>query len=256
MITGIIQLYYFCLKQKTIIKMRITVLIVLAILFVSCAHDVDDKGGIKGNGSIIKENRPTSRKFDTVIASENLRVFITQSDKFSIVIEADENIINFIGTDINGGKLLIHTRRNIGRATKKVYVSLPNISNLISSTGSILQTKGALKVDSLSIASNTGSFLNAVIYAKKLSVNGKEGSRLSISGEVDKSTIDVSSGSFIDGKKLQTIDCNAMASFGGSVEIMVSKSLIADSNAGGSISYLGEPIVDKTKSLSGRVQKY
>ena len=236
--------------------MRITILLVLAILFASCAHDVDDKGGIKGNGTITKENRRTTGNFDTVIASENLRVYITQSDNFNIVVEADENIINLIGTDINDGKLLIHTHSNIGRATKKIYVSLPNISALVSSTGSILQTQGALKEESLSIASNTGSFLNAEIYAEELSVNGKEGARLSISGEVNKTTIDVSSGSFMDGKKLRTIDCTAMASFGGNVEIEVSKSLIADSNSGGSISYLGEPIVDKTKSLSGIVQKY
>jgi hypothetical protein len=236
--------------------MRIPVILVLTLIFTSCARDVDNKGGIKGNGVIIKENRTSASNFDTVVASENLRVFIIQSDHFNIVVEADENIINLIGTDINDGKLLIHTHRNIGRATKKVYISLPNVSSLISSTGSILQTQGALKVDSLSIVSNTGSFLNAEIYAKEVSINGKEGARFSISGEANETSINVSSGSMIDGKELQTINCSAVASYGGSVEIMVSKSLMADSSTGGTISYLGEPIVDRTKSFSGNVQKY
>ncbi len=226
------------------------------LFLVSCAYDIDYKGGIKGNGIILKENRKVVGDFDTVVASENLKVWVSQADEFSITVEADENIITLIDTNIKDGKLYLQTHENIGRATKKVYVSLPNVSALISSTGSILQTQNIIKGDSLLIDASTGSFLNAKIYVNKVIINGKEGTKLSVSGEAHKTSIDISSGSNMDAKELQTINCLAKVSYGGSVKIKVSKSLIADANTGGNISYIGNPKVDKTKSLSGIVQEY
>ncbi|MEO0473172.1 MAG: DUF2807 domain-containing protein, partial [Bacteroidota bacterium] len=46
----------------------------------------------------------------------------------------DSKLIDLIGTDIKNGKLRIHAIENIGRATKKIYVSLPEVTALESSS--------------------------------------------------------------------------------------------------------------------------
>ncbi|MDB4292538.1 DUF2807 domain-containing protein [Maribacter sp.] len=237
-------------------SLKITIIYGVLLFSMSCAFDIDSKGGEKGNGIIQIENREVIAYFDTVIASEDLHVFVSQGSEFSILVEADENIIHLIKTDISDGKLHLHTDRNIGRATKKLYISLPNIAALISATGSVLQTQNAIKADSLAINAGTGSFLNAEIYADKMSIKSKEGARLRVSGEARNTSIDVSSGSYINAKDLKAIDCSAIARNGGVIEIKVSKSLMANANTGGGIIYLGTPKVDKTKSLSGDVRKY
>lgn len=228
----------------------------LTLFLFSCAFDMDSKGGIKGNGTVLIENRKVSDSFDAVVASENLNVYVTQADDFSIRVEADENIINHIGTDIKDGKLHIHTTENIGRAIKKIHVSLPNISALISTTGSSLQTLGSIQEDSMLLRASAGSIMKAKLIVDQVVFSIKEGAKLTILGAADDVTINVSAGGNIDAEEFQATNCTANASSGGMVKIKVVKSLVADANTGGNILYSGEPDVDDRKSVSGSVQKY
>ena len=242
-----------CIMRK---PLSIIYFLIFSLSLFSCAYDIDSKGGIKGNGIIVKENRNIKSGFNSIISSENLTVYISQANEHKIIVEADENIINLIGTDIENGELKIHTHKNIGRATKKVYIFLPNISALITSKGAILETQNTIKTDSLLIQANTGSFLKAFIDTNQLTVKAEEGSRLNLAGEGYSTNIDVDSGSVINALELQTLTCKVIANHGGEIKVGVSKLLIAEANSGGSISYKGEPKVDKVKSFSGSVQKY
>src|SRR5690606_25558168 len=126
---------------------RITIAFLIALFLSSCGFDINLGPGIKGNGILTKDNREITGNFTAVSASEGLEVYITQADEFKITVEADENVIDLIGTDINNGKLRIHARENIGRATKKVFVSLPEVTELESSSGADLAVKSDLKAD-------------------------------------------------------------------------------------------------------------
>ena len=99
---------------------RITIALILALFLSSCAFDLNFGEGKKGNGTIVEDSRAISEAFTVVSASEGLDVYVTQANEFKIIVEADENILNLIGTDIKNGKLTIHAIENIGRATKKM----------------------------------------------------------------------------------------------------------------------------------------
>ena len=90
---------------------RITIALVLALLLTSCGFDINfgDFGtGEKGNGVVVEETREITEEFTVVSASEGIDVFVTQGSDFDISVEADENIMDLIGTDIKNGKLKIH----------------------------------------------------------------------------------------------------------------------------------------------------
>ncbi len=235
---------------------RLTSLFLILLSLVSCAYDIDTKGGLKGNGSIEVEKRTVASAFEAIVVSEDLTVYVSQGDSLSIRVEADDNIMALIITDINSGELHVHTARNIGRATKKIYVSLPKISGLKSSKGAILQTQNTIKGDSLVLETSTGSILHADLWYKKVQLNSKEGSDLNLAGQAENTNITVSSGSRINAEEFKADNCRAKASYGGRIKLKVSKSLVADANTGGTIIYIGNPEVDKTKSLTGNVQKY
>ena len=96
---------------------RFTIAIILALLSSSCMLDMNFGSGVKGNGDIVEETREVTEDFTAVTASEGLDVFVTQGSDFKIRVEADENVIDLIGTDIRDGKLKVHAIENIGRAT-------------------------------------------------------------------------------------------------------------------------------------------
>lgn len=234
---------------------KTTFLFGIIFLLVSCAFDIDNKGGIKGNGTIQKENRKVTSAFETIVASEDLKVLVSEADEFRIIVEADENIIELIESDIIEKTLHLHTSRNIGRATKRIYVYLPKVFGLRSSKGAVMQTQNRIKGDSLVLEASSGSILKAEFWYKNVMINGKEGSNLKLTGASNNVIIDVSAGSTIDADEFEATKCSIKASYGGNVKIQILTSLSADANTGGTITYIGNPKVDKTKSLTGNVQK-
>jgi len=238
---------------------RIAIGIVLAIFASSCGMDINfgDFGtGVKGNGEVVTENRKVADDFTEISASEGLDVYVTQSKNFKIEVEADANVIDLIGTDIKNGKLRIHAIENIGRATKKVFVSLPEVTALKSSSGAHLNAEETIKSDKLEIDSSSGSILEVKVVAGDIEIDASSGANVAVSGRANMLYVDGSSGANINAKELQSKTCDADASSGSNMSVNVSDRLTADASSGGNITYAGDPTVQKNKSVSGSVRQY
>lgn len=225
----------------------------------SCGFDINigDFGpGKKGNGKVVTEQRKTDGGFKAVSASEGLQVYVTQAENFNIEVEADENIIDLIATDIKDGKLRIHARENIGNATKKIHVSLPQIASLKASSGALLETENTIESSILQIDGSSGALLRIDLTSNTLEIDASSGANLEVSGDTERADIDVSSGGNINAKELRTTNCVADASSGGNVKLHVTKSLRAEASSGGNIAYSGDPTLEQKKSVSGSVHKY
>ena len=235
---------------------RIAIALTLSILLSSCGFDInigDFSSGVKGNGIVKTDTRSVNEEFTAISASEGLEVYVTQADNFSISVEADENVIDLIGTDISNNMLKIHAIKNIGNATKKVYVSLPKISELKSSSGSQLTAENTINSSRLTIDSSSGSIVTVEVNADNLDIDASSGANIRINGTSGNTTIDASSGANLSAKELTTKFCDAEASSGANVSIFVSESLSADASSGGNISYSGKAKLNTKKSVSGSV---
>ena len=235
---------------------RIAIAVFFAIFASSCMMDINFGKGKRGNGEVVEESRTVTEDFTVVSASEGLDVFVTQDRDFKITVEADENIIDLIGTDIRDGKLKIHAIENIGRATKKIYVSLPEISALKSSSGADLIVQNVVEAEKIELDASSGADLQLELSAKEVEADASSGSDIKISGSADMLYADASSGADIRAGNLLVKKCNADASSGADISVNVSESLIADASSGADISYTGEASVQKKKSVSGSVHKY
>lgn len=238
---------------------RIAVAALVALLLSSCGFDVnlgDFVTGKKGNGKEVTETREITEEFTEISVSEGLALYVTQADDFNIEVEADENIIDLIATDIKNGNLRVHARENIGQATKNIYVSLPEVTALKGSSGAQLQGENRIKSDRLEIDGSSGAQLQVELMANSLEIDASSGANLNISGDADRAEVDVSSGGNINATELRTKSCTADASSGGNVKIQVSESLAADASSGGNIGYSGDPKVQEKKSVSGSVHHY
>ncbi|MEH6512927.1 head GIN domain-containing protein [Maribacter arcticus] len=238
---------------------RITIALVLALLLTSCGFDInfgDFGSGEKGNGVVVEETREITEEFTVVSASEGIDVFVTQGSDFDISVEADENIMDLIGTDIKNGKLKIHAIENIGRATKKVYITLPKVSGLHASSGANLTAENMIQSEKLEVDASSGAMLNANVNVSDMEIDASSGANITLSGSAKEVYVDGSSGANIKANDLMTLICNADASSGANVSIHVKDKLTAEASSGGNISYKGEPSVQKNKSVSGSVHKY
>ncbi|MFH6604379.1 head GIN domain-containing protein [Maribacter algicola] len=237
---------------------RIAIGLIMALILSSCGFDINfgDFGtGVRGNGDVVTENREVTDDFTEVHASEGIEVYVTQANDFEISVEADENIIDLIGTDIKNGTLRIHAIENISRATKKVFVSLPDVTALKGTSGSHLITQNTIKSDRLEIDGNSGALLDIEIQANEVDIDASSGANLDIGGSAQMTYVDGSSGANIHAKNLHSENCNAEASSGSNISIEVSERLTANASSGGNISYSGDPNVTTKKSVSGSVHR-
>ena len=234
----------------------IAIAALLALFTSSCAFDINFGEGKRGNGQVVEESRTVSEDFTAVYASEGLDVFVTQGSDFSINVEADENIIDLIGTDIRDGRLKIHAIENIGRATKNVYVTLPNVSALETSSGADLIGQNTITATKIELEASSGSDLEIEVNAAEVVAETSSGADIKVSGRTEVLYADASSGSDIKARGLLAKRCNADASSGADISVNVSESLTADASSGADISYTGDATVQKKKSVSGSVHKY
>jgi len=235
---------------------RIAIAALLALFTSSCAFDISFGEGKRGNGEVVEESRKVNEEFTEVYASEGLDVFVTQGDDFSINVEADENIIDLIGTDIRNGRLKVHAIENIGRATKNVYVSLPRVSGLSTSSGADLIAQNTIRAEKIELDASSGSDLEVEVDAREVSAETSSGADIKVSGRTDFLYANASSGSDIKARGLMAKKCTADASSGADISVNVSESLTADASSGADISYTGDAAVQKKKSVSGSVHKY
>ncbi len=235
---------------------KITLGFLLALFLSSCGFDINIGDGKKGNGTVVEESREIIEEFTAISASEGLDVYVTQASEFGITVEADENIIDLIGTDIKDGELRIHAIQNIGRATKKVYVSLPEITALESSSGADLIGQNSIETDQIKLSASSGSDLKIDLNANEVKADASSGADIKISGETQSLHANASSGSDINARELLAKTGYADASSGADISVNVSESLVADASSGGDVSYTGDASVQKKNAVSGSVHKY
>ncbi len=235
---------------------KIAIAIFFSLFASSCILDANFGAGKRGNGIVVEETRNVKEDFTVVSASEGLDVFVTQGSDYKILVEADENIIDLIGTDVREGRLKIHAIENIGRATKKVYVTLPEVTGLRSSSGADLIAQNIIESERIELDASSGSDLNVELNAQEVSAEASSGADIKVAGQTDYLYADASSGADIRAKGLIAKTCTADASSGSDISVNVTESLVADASSGADISYTGEASVKTKKSASGSVRKY
>ncbi|MGC9343739.1 MAG: GIN domain-containing protein, partial [Bacteroidales bacterium] len=96
-------------------KNLLFVLLFPVLLFTSCVGWMDE--GITGNGNVESEIREVGN-FHGIEAASGLNVFVEFGEMSNdIEVVADENLLEYIITEVDDGMLKIKSRKNIRRAS-------------------------------------------------------------------------------------------------------------------------------------------
>lgn len=241
--------------MTTLAKILITIFI--SLFFLSCNFDVNFGPGERGNGHVVNEARNVTETFTEVKVSEGLDVYVTQGNSTAINVEADENIIDLIRTDIKNGTLRIHTEKPIGRAkAKRVHLTMPRVTRLAASSGADLESTDVISAERLVLDSSSGADIHVTVNAGEIECSTSSGSDIRVSGTAEMLIADASSGSDINASDLEVKNCIAEASSGADITVNASQEINARASSGGDIKYSGNPVVvKKNSSSSGHVKK-
>ncbi len=237
-------------------SIKTLLLLVLVATISSCQFDVN-LNHENGNGNVTKEERTVNQEFDKVRGSSGIDVYLTEGSENKIVVEADENLLEIIETNISNGKLTIKANKNIGRSkAKKVHVTYKSLSSIEASSGADVIGKSVVKSETLTLESSSGADLEVEVFAKELYADTSSGADIQVSGKASNIYANASSGSEVNAKNLTTLTCNAKASSGADIVVTVKDRINAKASSGGDVRYYGDPVsVTKKGGKSGNIRK-
>jgi len=191
-------------------------------------------GSAKGSGQMATERREL-RDFHAVDVGGVFQVEIIAQKDFSVEIEADDNLLQYINTEVRGSTLKIKAEKKLSTSNPIVVrISMPNIDSLDAS--------GAANVV-INELKNSG-----------ITVDSSGASKIKLSGETAKLTVDVSGATQVNAENLITENATIDASGASHVDVNVTGRLNADASGASKILYTGTPAnIEKRSSGASSV---
>lgn len=236
-------------------KLRILSFLILCLGITACV-DGQIRRTVYGNHHVVKHERQAG-SFTGVRVSSGIDVYIRQGDSESVSVEADENLHEYIRTEISGGNLNVYSDANIREAdAKKVYVTIKNIESLKTSSAGDIIGETPLKTGDLELSASSAGDIKIEVYAKNIRADISSSGDISISGEGDVLEADLSSAGDFNGYDFKVREANVSASSAGDADIFVTEKLTAKASSAGDINYKGDPkYVDAHSSSAGGVHR-
>jgi hypothetical protein len=209
--------------------------------------------GERGSGNVISQTREVS-DFDAVSVSYPADVLIKQGNAESLKVEAEDNLLPNLKTQVKNGTLEIFYKRENGKhvnptKTVKITVVVKDLKNVdFTSAGEL--TVDSLKTNTLDISlSGAGNLKLNQILVKALGVDLSGAGSMTASGTADDLNMSISGFGDFKGADLHAKDASVNISGAGSATTWVDDNLDAEISGAGSISYYGSASV--TKQISG-----
>lgn len=178
-------------------------------------------GGVKGSGEAASEDRDV-KEFKAIDVGSSFEVVITAQKEFSVTVEADDNILPLIETEVRRGVLRIECSRRVSPKTPmKIIISAPDIENI--------ETSGAANVTLRSIKNSS------------LHIDSSGASKIFVTGETTKLVVEVSGATKIDAEGLITEYADIDTSGASQVSVNVLNGLRTDASGASKITYTGSP---------------
>ena len=228
---------------------NVLILLFSALIFTSCDN-------ITGSGNIVTEKR-NADSFTAVNVGGGFDVEIKKGTATSLTVEADDNIIKAVETEVRGGTLHISLKKfNVTNAHLKIYIIAPSIKDIDASAGATVTVKdGLTATNEINLEASSGSKITTAVDAPSIIAHSSSAGEIIVNGHTKNFNAESSSGASVKATDLLSENATANASSGASAHVNSSVSLNATASSGGSVHYKGGGIVVVNTSSGGSVNK-
>jgi Putative auto-transporter adhesin, head GIN domain len=190
-------------------------------------------GKVSGSGNVITETRDV-RDFSSIDVSGIFKVEATAQKDFRVEVQADDNLLPFITTEVRGGVLHIEAEKRLkSNGPIIIRVSAPDVEHVEASGVSNVSIKD--------------------LNSERFDADTSGKSHVSVQGMAENLDIDVSGASEVDAAELTSQNAKVDASGASKVTVNVSRQLDADASGASRIYYSGPAAVNKNTSGASSV---
>lgn len=214
-------------------KLIVIGLMTIALL-TACGFNITNPGTltrVTGSGKVATESRNVSG-FSSLVVNGAGKVSIDRTGTESLAVTTDDNLLQYIVTEVRGGKLYIEFKPNVvpEKMTDLSFKVTVKDLNAIELNGAVAVEGKNLEASQLSV-----------------SVNGAGATKLA--GKVDQLNVSLSGTGAHNSENVECKRASVTNNGAGAAIVRVSEQLNATINGIGYIEYIGNPQV--TKSVNG-----
>jgi Putative auto-transporter adhesin, head GIN domain len=209
---------------------------------------------VQGSGHVVSENREVAG-FDRVSLSGAGDLSIAQGDQEGLTIEADDNLLPLIKSEVSGGRLRIGPENVNLRSTKPIHYEL-RLKNLkgLQLSGSLEAQAASLQTEQLDISiSGSGKVRLPKLETGGLDVSVSGSGDLEVAGKADRQNIAISGSGDYRAGDFDSQKATIAISGSGDATLWAREALEAVVSGSGGIKYYGTPQLDTHVSGSGSV---
>lgn len=213
------------------------------------------KGGISGEGPIVKRTLDLN-SFDRVVLTNNAKVYLRQGNTQSIEVEAQENIIENLVTDVSDGTWKIRFDKSVRRYEgMKVYITIPTLTGVrLSGSGSIISENTFNGLDELGVSISGSGNIRLAVEANMVDSHISGSGDIRLAGRTGKHGISISGSGEVEAYELVSESCKVRISGSGDCEVEVKEDLEVRISGSGDVNYKGRPRVSSRISGSGDIR--
>ena len=210
-----------------------------------------------GSGNIVSEIR-NAGSFKEVHASGAVNVHLKKGPQTSVTVEADDNIIKYVETNVRDNSLNIRIRQltSLRNVTINIYVTAPDLHTIIGSAGAEIDSKDEVSsFDRITVKASSASEITLNLDAPVIDLEASSAAKINVSGRTRDLKAEGSSAAGIHAFGLQAENVDASASSSADIDVFASIKLKGHASSAGSVNYKGgAPKVEKEESSSGSVE--
>lgn len=209
----------------------------------------------KGSGKIISEER-TITTFNSIVLSGKANVILTQGSNESVKIETDDNLMQFVNTEVSNKTLYIKMNKSTSPKKLNIYITVKMLQEYILKGSCELTANSSLKFDKFKIELHgSANILLKSLECSNLDVVIKGTGKLELNGKAFSANYDINGTGNINAPTFETTNSDVSIRGVGNCKVWAIENLKATINGTGSISYKGKPKnIDKSIRGVGSIE--
>lgn len=240
--------------NKFFVSKKLAIIIIL-IAFTSNVNAQWYGKRIKGNGNVVTKTRNVS-EYDQIGVAGSFDVKLVAGKEGNLTIKVEENLLEYLITDVEDGKLKIKWKKGVSiNTTKGLLVTVPfeDIESVSLAGSGDVFSEEVIKTDDLNVALSGSGDIKLKISTDNISSAVSGSGDIVLSGKTQKLKCSVAGSGDINGYDLTSQDAEVNVAGSGDIKVNVSDNLIARVAGSGDIYFKGNPKQDVKISGSGSV---
>jgi hypothetical protein len=211
---------------------------------------------VEGHGHVVTKERKID-SFTGLKVSSGIDVYLKQGNNVTVTVEADENLHEYILTEVRGGVLNVYSEYNIRSADKKrVYVTMKEVNSVKTTSAGDVYGENPINSDELELSASSAGNIKLEVNAKKVDLDISSSGDITLTGETDKLRADLSSAGDLNAYDLKSREADISVSSAGDADVNVSERITARASSAGDVNFKGDPkYVDAHSSSAGGIHK-